>query len=341
MKTQPTIPVFYTPLMVADSRSTSPSAAKPKAVVASWAAKFPIEVIAPEPVTRAQLALAHDPAFVESILAGKLANGFGNTSAEVAAALPYTSGAMLAAARHVLAKGGAAAAPCSGFHHAGYRKAEGFCTFNGLMVTALVLHAEGVERVGILDLDMHYGNGTDDIRHRTDSMGWVKHFTAGRTYVFPEQAESLLRAALPEALASMRGCDLVLYQAGADPHIDDPHGGLMTTEQLRRRDALVFDTLATMGVPVAWNLAGGYQVERDGSIPKVLAIHDNTMRECVRVYGAERDAASHAEVLCSSSRAMLPRRGPRRSTCARPSTRHSSGSPRACASRRRRSWAGS
>jgi hypothetical protein len=31
-----------------------------------------------------------------------------------------------------------------------------------------------------------------------------------------------------------------------------------------------------LGVPVVWNLAGGYQVEADGSIPKVLEIHENT-----------------------------------------------------------------
>ena len=45
--------------------------------------------------------------------------------------------------------------------------------------------------------------------------------------------------------------------------------------------------LAKARVPVAWNLAGGYQIEDDGSIPKVLEIHDNTMRECVRVFRAE------------------------------------------------------
>jgi hypothetical protein len=43
--------------------------------------------------------------------------------------------------------------------------------------------------------------------------------------------------------------------------------------------------MKAFGIPVVWNLAGGYQVEKDGSIPKVLEIHDNTMRECVRVYG--------------------------------------------------------
>ena len=49
---------------------------------------------------------------------------------------------MLSAAREALRCGAVAAAPCSGFHHAGYDKAEGFCTFNGLMVTACVLRHE-------------------------------------------------------------------------------------------------------------------------------------------------------------------------------------------------------
>jgi len=47
---------------------------------------------------------------------------------------------------------------------------------------------------------------------------------------------------------------------------------------------MVFEALSKSGVPVAWNLAGGYQIEEDGSIPKVLEIHDNTMRECVRAF---------------------------------------------------------
>ena len=49
---------------------------------------------------------------------------------------------------------------------------------------------------------------------------------------------------------------------------------------------MVFDAMHMLRVPVAWNLAGGYQKEPDGSIPKVLEIHDNTMRECVRVFAS-------------------------------------------------------
>jgi len=44
----------------------------------------------------------------------------------------------------------------------------------------------------------------------------------------------------------------------------------------------VFETLAELGIPVVWNLAGGYQIAEDGSIPKVLEIHENTARAALR-----------------------------------------------------------
>lgn len=279
------VPVFYTPRMVADSESFSPSAAKPAKVVESWQRQFPIEIIEPTPVTVEELTRAHPRDWVEGVLAGRNTNGFGNRSLKVAESLPYTSGAMLSAARHALKIKRAVAAPCSGFHHAEHRTAQGFCTFNGLMVTALTLYAEGlVKKVGILDLDMHYGNGTDDIIHRTGA-DWITHFTAGREFNYSQQAMGFFATRLPEVLWAMSTCDLVLYQAGADPHVDDPHGGWLTTAQLRMRDAEVFTALAKANIPVAWNLAGGYQIEKDGSIPKVLEIHDNSMRECIAAWG--------------------------------------------------------
>jgi acetoin utilization deacetylase AcuC-like enzyme len=285
----PKLPVFFSPEMVADSASFSPSAAKPTQVVESWRRRgLPIALHTVTPATPEQLALAHDPAHVRAILAGRAPNGFGNRSREVAASLPYTTGAMLSAARYAIHERTIACAPCSGFHHAGYRDVSGFCTFNGLMVTACALREEGLaSRVGIFDCDMHYGNGTDAILRHLGAEGWVHHFTAGAEYHLPSQAEPFL-AKLPTLLSELRDCDVVLYQAGADPHVDDPLGGWLTTEQLQRRDAIVFATLASLEVPVAWNLAGGYQKAKDGSIPKVLEIHDHTAIECVRVLGFGR-----------------------------------------------------
>jgi acetoin utilization deacetylase AcuC-like enzyme len=77
---------------------------------------------------------------------------------------------------------------------------------------------------------------------------------------------------------------LVLYQAGADTHVDDPLGGLLTTEQMRERDRIMFSVAHELGIPLAWNLAGGYQVEPDGSIPKVVQLHLNTFEEALKVW---------------------------------------------------------
>lgn len=279
-----TLPVFFSSQMVADSGSYSPSAGKPVQVVASWKALgLPLEFHAPEPVTVTELSLAHDEKFVRAVLERRADNGFGNRSAEVAASLPYTSGAMRSAARHAWRNGGVAIAPCSGFHHAGWANVSGFCTFNGLMVTAAALHAEGARRIGILDCDHHYGDGTDDIIEQLRASKWVRHFSAGGHYHSPSDAAGFFER-LPGLLRTFADCDVVLYQAGADPHVNDPLGGWLTTAQLLERDRLVFQALAALKVPVAWNLAGGYQREADGSIPKVLEIHDNTMRACAEVF---------------------------------------------------------
>ena len=270
------IPVFYTPLMTAEASSFSPSAAKPRAVVASWRKlDVLLNVMVPEPASVQDLARAHLPAFVDAVLSYRSDNGFGNRSKAVAASLPHTSGAMLAAAREAMRNGRVAVAPCSGFHHAAYANAGSFCTFNGLMVTAMALHASGdAKRVGILDFDQHYGDGTDNIIDRLH-IDWINHYSAGEHYGFATEAKRFL-SSIPGLVAAMKDCDVILYQAGADPHIDDPLGGWLTTEQLYERDLLVFQAAVALGIPVAWNLAGGYQTP----LRKVLRIHDGTMRAC-------------------------------------------------------------
>ena len=279
------IPVYYTPLQVAAATGTSPSAGKPALVIEDWlASALPIVVREPTPVTADQLSLAHDRTYVDEILSCKLKNGFGTHAADVAASLPYTCGSMLSAARAAIREGGVACAPVSGFHHAHYARNYGFCTFNGLIVTARVLQSEGARRVGILDFDQHYGDGTEDILNQTGRDG-IHHISAAKDWWSPSQAVDFLEQ-IPALVREMIDCDVILYQAGADPHVDDPLGGWLTTEQLQARDRAVFVTCRAIGVPVAWNLAGGYQRDARGGIAPVLTIHRNTMRECVAVFQA-------------------------------------------------------
>ena len=279
------VPTFYTLKMVANFNSSSPSAGKPAKVVSSWQKLgLPIEIIEPEPVTTSNLKLAHSHDYVDKMLACEINNGFGNKLPEVADSLRYTTGSMLAAAREAIKNGKVAVAPCSGFHHAGYESAFGYCTFNGLMVTAFALKAEElVTKVGILDFDMHYGDGTAELIERHDAASWITHYSAGGEYQTANQASEFIER-IPQLVSEMRDCDVILYQAGADPHVDDPLGGFLTTAELQERDKHVFTAANHLGIPIAWNLAGGYQVDKSGGIQAILDIHYNTMRECCKVY---------------------------------------------------------
>lgn len=273
--------IYYRPEQAAaNAASYSPSAAKPAQVVADWLAHDLVQqsdIHSFEPVTREQL--AHDRSYVDAVLDLQEENGFGNLDDDVAASLPYTTGSILAAARAALQERGIVCSPTSGFHHAEFLQGGGFCTFNGLMVTALALRVEGlVDRVAILDLDMHYGNGTADIIERL-GLDWIVHRTQGAQFRRRQDAGKHGRHYfdwLQRAIEQCHRADLVLYQAGADPHMDDPLGGVLTTEELIMRDIMVFTELEHK--PLVWNLAGGYQRDASGGIEPVLQIHRNTLQ---------------------------------------------------------------
>jgi acetoin utilization deacetylase AcuC-like enzyme len=266
--------IFYDEYQnVAVNESFSPSAGKPAKVLLSWKKlRLPLNVDSPEPLGLEEISLAHDRAYVFNVLSLKEQNGFGNKSEAIAKSLAWTTGSMLSAALHALHTGQNAVSLTSGFHHASYDRGGGYCTFNGLMVAAAyAIQNLEAKRVGIIDLDAHCGNGTADIIHQLELEGKVKHYTFGGDGVSKENAEAWL-SRLPEIVRSFSDCDLVIYQAGADPWIFDSLGGVLTKSQLARRDAIVFNTCAEIRAPVAWNLAGGYAQK----FQHVLDIHANT-----------------------------------------------------------------
>jgi acetoin utilization deacetylase AcuC-like enzyme len=297
--------VFGEKMNAVSGSKESPSAHKP-AEMARFLKAHPVEgleiaFVEPDPLTIDDFCLCHDRQYVEGVMALKLPNGFGTLSQSVCDSLPYTNGSMLAAAKAASA-GCPAAALCSGFHHAGWggcMPASWFCTFNGLMIAATKLVAEG-KKVAIVDCDMHWGNGTDDIlsRMRIGSLasaeadegfgrriGPYYHATFGRHFLNPSHAAAYLVAfwRLQDELEAF-GPDAILYQSGADVHVDDPFGGVLTEEQMTERDLRMFGIAKGLKAPLAWNLAGGYQHDENGSIDKVLNLHLNTFKACAKAF---------------------------------------------------------
>ena len=176
-----------------------------------------------------------------------------------------------------------------GLHHAFPNHGEGFCPFNDVAVAVRVLQGRGVERVAIVDLDVHHGNGTafifeSDPRVFTFSMHQQHNYPMWKPrgsldIGLPDGAHDAtflaeLGRALPAVMAHRPQC--VFYLAGADPYEDDQLGGLrLTKEGLRERDRVVIDAVRRAGVPLVVALAGGYARR----VEDTVAIHAATIEE--------------------------------------------------------------
>lgn len=167
----------------------------------------------------------------------------------------------------------------------------GFCTFNGL---ALVAAENPRLKVAVLDCDQHGGNGTEEFIGRLKNLyqctinGMSFGCEGGeRSKVFTLRTAirdnfAPYKKAMEKSFEHIKGWspDLVIYQAGADPHENDPLGSLMmTAEQMRRRDVMAFEFCKREKLPVLFVLAGGYQQMRD-----LVPLHVQTFEEAARVY---------------------------------------------------------
>lgn len=232
----------------------------------------------PEPASCDQLRLAHDPAYVDSVLAADVEPrlsrriGFDITPA-VALRARCAVGGTLLAARLALVHG-VACNTAGGSHHADYAGGAGFCVFNDVGVATRVLREEGaVGRVLVIDLDVHQGDGTARVFAQDPSVftysvhcekNWPSRKAVGDLdRALPKGVEdaaylTVIERDVPMLLATVEP-DLVFYNAGVDPHREDRLGLLALTDTgLAQRDALVLSACRQAGVPVAGVLGGGY-----------------------------------------------------------------------------------
>lgn len=242
------------------------------------------------------LSLAHDRAYVDAVNHAHVGR-----TIEKEIGLPITADVALrgrlATAGTVLAgqlalEHGMAANTAGGSHHARRQQGAGFCVFNDVAVAVRVLQADGaIGRALIIDLDVHQGDGTarifaGDESVMTLSVHGARNYperkaTSDMDIALPDgTADSayleVITGAIPKAIKSF-GPDIIFYNAGVDPHIDDKLGRLALSDQgLVDRDRFVIDAARSCDLPIAAVIGGGYGPDmatlgaRHGTIHKVM-----------------------------------------------------------------------
>ncbi|MCK4237444.1 MAG: histone deacetylase [Candidatus Krumholzibacteria bacterium] len=255
-----------------------------------------ISFLEAEPAEREWLERVHDRGYVEGILTLEIKDAvildWGDTVATVASpqAALYAAGAGVQAVRMVL--GGKL--PCAFCavrppgHHAERSRAMGFCIFNNIAVAAADLIGEGgLERVAIVDWDVHHGNGTENMFIDDDKVCYISlhqhpHYPGtghadtvgngrgkGFTINIPmgagagdnEYLEAFDGRVLP-ALDDFKP-EFILISAGFDGHGDDPLSGMLLTSSVYGKMTTLLREVAERhsGGRIVSFLEGGYDLE--------------------------------------------------------------------------------
>jgi acetoin utilization deacetylase AcuC-like enzyme len=232
-----------------------------------------IELVANTPLTEAEVAMVHDPAYVTAVRTGEprdLAQSQGFIwDPELWHMVLASNGGVVAAAANARLDG-VAGSLSSGLHHAHRDHGAGFCTFNGLAIAALRALDEGAKRVLIIDLDAHCGGGTHSLIYTRQQIHQLDVAVDNFDFYQPDGRNTLdligdAELYLPtierrlDELAN-ESFDLCLYNAGMDPFEYSLVGGLagINEQMLARRERMVFDWCREKQLPVAFVLAGGY-----------------------------------------------------------------------------------
>ena len=238
--------------------------------------------------------LAHTSKYVKKLKTGKLSH-----SEVISMELPYSPelfefalmhvGGTITAAEQAL-KEGLAVHLGGGFHHAFADHGEGFCILNDVAVAVEKLKKEGkVDKVMVVDVDVHQGNGTASILSKKD---YVFTFSIHQMDIYPAEKPrssldvglwtgdgdnkylSALKKHFPRLYEEFKP-DLIIYLAGADPFERDQLGSLkLTKEGLLERGSLIIGEARRREIPLVVLLAGGYAFD----VQDTVAVHLNTIK---------------------------------------------------------------
>ena len=248
---------------------------------------------APELPPQAWIELVHDHCYVQAYCNGTL-----DAKAIRRIGLPWSlalaNRTRIAVAGTILTaklalECGLACNTAGGTHHAFPSFGSGFCIFNDLAIASRVLQKLGlVRQVLIIDLDVHQGDGTavifqNDSSVFTFSMHCEVNFPGTKQQsdldvhlsegIEDDEYLQTLAKYLPDLLSEVKP-DLVLYDAGVDPHQADKLGKLALTDTgLFRREMQVLSTCCSGGYPVACVIGGGYSDDMNGLVYRHSLLH--------------------------------------------------------------------
>lgn len=183
-----------------------------------------------------------------------------------------------------------------GTHHAYAGWGEGFCILNDIAIASThLLKKNLVQKVLVIDLDVHQGNGTaaifsNDSRVYTFSMHGKDNYPLKKeksdldihlpTNTKDEEYLKILKLYLSEIIDESLP-DIIFYQAGVDVLEIDVLGKLsLSKEGCKQRDAIVLETCYLKQIPVVVTMGGGYATR----VSNIVDAHGNTFRIGLDIY---------------------------------------------------------
>lgn len=248
----------------------------------------------PERMTEEHILSVHDPEYIGRLFGLQLTDreqrvsGFPHTR-ELIERESYIMEGTRMCAEYAL-RTGAAMNIAGGTHHAYTDRGEGFCLMNDQALASRWLLDQGhAERILIIDLDVHQGNGTAEI-FRNEPLVFTFSMHGENNYPLKKERSDLdiglsdgikdreylhlLEQSLDTILADFHP-DFVFYQSGVDIIETDKLGRLgVSIQGCRERDRIIFNIVKQLSVPVVCSMGGGYSKD----IRHIIEAHANTYR---------------------------------------------------------------
>ncbi|MCW8327601.1 histone deacetylase [Photobacterium sp. SDRW27] len=254
----------------------------------------------PEAITAADLKSLHQPDYIDALFSNTLPAakmrriGFPWSQQLIDRTLTSAAGTRLAV--DLAYEHGIGLHLSGGYHHAHHDFGSGFCLVNDLAFAARhALTLDGIDKVMIIDCDVHQGDGTatllsDDDDIITFSVHCDKNFPARKPdsdidLALPKQTTTedyltAFEAILNLALAQHQP-DFILYDAGVDIHQNDELGYFnVCKDGIFKRDHLVLNHCQQAEIPVAAVVGGGYRKDHQ----QLVELHTQLFHAAIAVY---------------------------------------------------------